>query len=222
MEGLIKRAWIAAVVVGACGAFTIYVPPARSKPVDETWMADHAPMAIGDYKFNPAESDADAPPGQSYRMGSSTYKTLQPSGICSRFYTNGDKKFDVVLIASDNSVSFHDPRVCFTASGWNITHQEQGKLHTQSHGDVPATLVEMQGDGEKRSALYLYRSPGGYESVARKMRWDMLMGELLHGRNDQGVFYRFIPMTHNISDEELQNFASAYLDEAKKVSGGFF
>ena len=87
---------------------------------------------------------------------------------------------------------------------------------------MPVTVVQMKGDGENKSALYFYKSPSGFESVARKMRWNMLLGELMHGRNDQGVFYRFIPMSSNISDAELQKFASTYLDEANKTSKGFF
>jgi hypothetical protein len=219
MEGLIKRTWIIAGVVLACGAFTMYVPPARSKPIDETWMAQHAPDTVGAFHF---EGDPSAPAGQSYKMSKSTYDTLQPSGILARYYVSGDKTFDVVLISSDNSVSFHDPRVCFTASGWNIINEQHTQLQTQAHGKVPITMVQMEGDGEKKSALYFYRGPSGYESVARKMRWDMLVGELVHGRNDQGVFYRFIPMTNNISQEETQQFAAKYLDEANRVSGGFF
>lgn len=218
MEGLIKRTWILAGIVLACGAFTMYVPPPRSKPISETWMAQHAPDTVAGFTFEPSYDD----PGCSYKMSDSTYKTLQPSGILARTYKSGNEEYDVVLISSDNSVSFHDPRVCFTASGWNITHEKHTKIHTQTHGDVPITLVQMQGDGQEKTALYFYRSPSGYESVARKMRWDMLLGELLHGRNDQGVFYRFIPMSTQTTDDELQKFASQYLDAAYTASGGFF
>ncbi len=211
-----------AAVIGACGAFTMYVPPKRSKPITETWMAEHAPTTVAGYTFNPANADPDAPAGCSYRMTKSTYDTLKPSGICARQYTGGNKTYDVVLIASDNSVSFHDPRVCFTATGWTISHERHIDIPTKAHGNVPVTLVQMDGDGKKSSALYFYRSPSGYESVARKMRWDMLLGELLHGRNDQGVFYRFIPMSDNITDDELKTFVAEYLDEANRVSEGFF
>jgi hypothetical protein len=188
-------------------------------PINEKWMSDHAPAAVTGYNFQPVPG---MPDGQSYRMSDSTYKTLQPSGILARYYVSGGKGYDVVLIASDNSVSFHDPRVCFTASGWNIIHQKQTTVHSQVHGDVPVTLVQMEGDGQKSAALYFYRSPSGYESVARKMRWDMLVGELLHGRNDQGVFYRFIPLSPDATEEETREFAGKYLDEANRASGGFF
>jgi hypothetical protein len=217
MEGLIKRTWILAGVMVACGAFTMYVPPARSKPINEGWMAAHAPAKVGDFTFEPDPATPDC----SYKMGSTTYSTLQPSGILARLYKSGGKEYDVVLIASDNSVSFHDPRVCFTASGWNITHEKHVNIKT-AQGEIPVTYVNMQGEGQTKSALYFYRSPSGFESVARKMRWDMLIGELLHGRNDQGVFYRFIPMSNDITDQDLMTFASQYLDEAHRVSGGFF
>lgn len=218
MEGLIKRTWIVAGIVLAYGAFTMYVPPRRQKPVNEDWMAQNAPETVSGYGYQPSAED----PGCSYKMGDVTYSTLQPSGILARLYKSGDKVYDVVLIASDNSVSFHDPRVCFTASGWDITGQKQAKLETQTRGEIPVTVVQMKGDGENKSALYFYKSPSGFESVARKMRWNMLLGELMHGRNDQGVFYRFIPMSSNISDAELQKFAATYLDEANKTSKGFF
>jgi hypothetical protein len=221
MEGLIARGWIAAALVAAGGAYTMYSPPKRSMPIDETWMVARSPSAIGPYTFT-GPSEVDAPEGQSYRMSKSTYDTLKPSGIVSRHYASGFKKYDVVLIASDNSVSFHDPRVCFTASGYTITDQKQITIPTKSHGEVPMTLVRMEGRGEKCSALYFYRGPNGFQAVARKMRWDMLVGQMVKGRNDQGVFYRFIPVTPNITDDELKQFAASYLDEANRVSGGFF
>jgi hypothetical protein len=218
MEGLVKRTWVLAGIVVACGAYTMYVPPPRSKPIDEHWMAQHAPDSVGDYVFVPKEGLD----GASDRMSDITYSTLQPSGILDRHYVSGSKQFDVVLIASDNSVSFHDPRVCFTAQGWNISHESRETVHTAT-GDIPVTYVKMRSDGgDLNSAMYFYRSPSGFESVARKMRWDMLLGELLHGRNDQGVFYRFIPLTNNITDQDLVQFAGQYLDAAHKTSGGFF
>jgi len=217
MEGLIKRTWMLAGIVLACGAFTMYMPPKRSTPIDENWMAAHAPDTVGDYKFQP---DPNAPIC-SYKMGKVTYDTLQPSGILARTYTSGSKIYDVVLIASDNSVSFHDPRVCFTASGYNITDQKQMQLQSGTE-KIPVTFVSMQNGSTKESALYFYRSPRGFQSVARNMRMDMLIGELLHGRNDQGVFYRFIPMSKDISDQELLQFAGQYLDAAHKTSQGFF
>lgn len=218
MDGLIKRTWTLAGLVACMGAITMFVPPPRSKAIDENWMAERAPAVVAGYQYlsNPET------PGQTYRMGKSTYETLQPSGIIAREYQSGNKVFDVVLIASDSGESFHDPRVCFTASGWNITKEKHVTVPTQADGNVPMTFVNMKGGNQTKSALYFYRGPNGYESVARKMRFEMLLGQLIHIRNDQGVFYRFIPMSDGISDEELLQFASNYLDEAHKVSGGFF
>jgi len=217
MEGLIKRTWVLAGIMLACGAFTMYAPPKRSKPIDESWMAAHAPATVGAYTFQPSSETPDC----SYKMGKVTYDTLQPSGILARTYQSGGKIFDVVLIASDNSVSFHDPRVCFTASGFNISSEKH--LTVPADGkQIPVTFVKMQSGTDQKSALYFYRSPRKFQSVARMMRLDMLIGELLHGRNDQGVFYRFIPMSKDITDEELLQFTSNYLNEAHRVSGGFF
>lgn len=217
MEGLIKRIWIVAVALIACGAFTMYYPPRRNKPINETWMAQHAPPIVDGYTYEPSATD----PGCSYKMEQSTYDTLQPTGILARVYKSGDKVYDVVLIASDNPVSFHDPRVCFTASGFHINAEHRAKLDTQTRGQVPATLVEMNGDGEKKSALYFYKDPSGFLAVARKMKWDMLLGVLMD-RSDQGLFYRFIPMSDDITDQDMEAFASKYLDAANKSSGGFF
>lgn len=218
MEGLVKRTWIAAAVIFAFGLANQFVAPPRSAVVNEAYMAARAPESVGPYRFI---SSPDVP-GQSYRMGQSTYDTLQPSGIIAREYQSGNKIYDVVLIASDSGQSFHDPQVCFTASGWNITEGRQVKVPTQSHGEIPMTFVKMKGNEGEKSALYFYRGPYGYESVARKMRLEMVAGQLIHIRNDQGVFYRFIPMSEGISDKELLDFASKYVDEANRVSGGFF
>jgi hypothetical protein len=218
MEGLVKRTWALAAIVFVMGGATWFLPPKRSKAIDEHWMAQRAPVAVGDYKYQPGTDN----PDESYHMGKSTYDTLEPSGIVAREYASGNKMFDVVLISSDSGESFHDPRVCFTASGWNITHEQKAMVPTQTHGAIPMTFVKMQGDRETKSALYFYRGPRGYEAVARKMRFEMLVSQIIHVRNDQGVFYRFIPMSDGISDKELLDFASKYVDEANRVSGGFF
>lgn len=219
MDGLILRTWAVGALILVGAAITTYVPPKRSLAVDETWMAQKAPFSVGGFRFQPS-TDV---PGQSYKMGKSTYDTLEPSGILARIYQDGDKTYDVVLIASDSSKSFHDPRVCFTAQGWKINKQHQASIETKSHGIVPMTFVDMaNADGVRKSALYFYKGPNGFESVARKMRMEMLVGQLLHARNEQGLFYRFIPMSDNISDQELERFAARYLDEANRTSGGFF
>ncbi|MEA2554368.1 MAG: hypothetical protein QOJ65_2544 [Fimbriimonadaceae bacterium] len=219
MEGLIVRTWALGVIVLACGAFTMLAPPKRSAPLTELALCKIAPDSVGEYGFYEDPTN----PGQSYKMGKVTYETLDPSGIVARIYSSGNKRFDVVLIASDSSKSFHDPRVCFTASGWNIAQEKHTMVPTETRGKVPMTIVKMKGaNGEERSALYCYKGPSGFESVARNMRWDMLVGQLLHGRNDQGIFYRFIPMSDNVSEDELLKFSSNYLDQANRASKGFF
>src|SRR5512141_2993539 len=136
MEGLIARTWALGALVLVGAALTMYAPPKRSMPVTEDWMAQQCPPRVGEYTFQPGD-DA---PGQSYKMGKSTYDTLQPSGIVARLYQSGGQTYDVVLIASDSSKSFHDPRVCFTAQGWKIDKERHIAVPTKAHGNVPMTF----------------------------------------------------------------------------------
>lgn len=220
MEGLTKRMWALGLGVIALGAVTTFMPPPARAAVSENWMEEKAPLSVGKYEMQRSESD----PGQSYEMGKVTYETLDPDGIVARIYTDGDKTYDVVLIASDSSKSFHDPRVCFTASGWQIVSQREALIKTKTRGDLPMTLVTMRGSGgtSERSAIYGFKGPSGFISEARKMRWDMFVTQLKRVQNEDGVFYRFIPMSDDTSDEDLLQFAADYLDEAKRVSSGFF
>ncbi len=203
----------------AGGIVVAKMPPSSRSAVDENRMETLAPASVQQCVYLPGDED----PGQSYKMGKETYDTLDPSGIVARLYNVGGKTYDVVVIASDSSKSFHDPRVCFTASGWSITKESEVQLKTKTRGIVPMTFVKMSGAGMmERSAIYGYRSPNGFVAQARAMRWEMFIGQVLKARNDMGVFYRFIPQSGDISDQELTDFAASYLDEANQASKGFF
>ena len=218
MERLTSRLWILGVVVLGMAVVVQKLPPAAAQAIDEKWMEEKAPLQVSGYTFQPGYEN----PAQSYKMGKVTYDTLQPAGIVSRIYTRGNERYDVVLIASDNSRSFHDPRVCFTATGWNITKQTQSTIKTKTRGDVPVTFVKMNNNGRESSALYFFRGPKGFEAQARNMRLSMFVSQVTKIKNEQGVFYRIIPDSPWITDEQLLAFAGEYLDAAEASSNGFF
>src|SRR5262249_34459561 len=138
---------------------------------DEKWMEARAPEKIGDAPFFKSSQN----PAQSYRMNDITYKMLAPYGIVARQYTTKDGKvFDVVLIASESRASFHDPRICFSGSGWTISDQHTVDVPTKTRGVVPVMIVSME-NGEKRNQLaaFFYRGPSGFQASTRGLKWDM-------------------------------------------------
>ena len=154
--------------------------------------------------FIDATGDGDAPffrdprnPAQSYRMNDITYKMLAPFGIVARQYTTRDGKvFDVVLIASESRASFHDPRICFSGSGWTIADQRTAEVQTRTRGTVPVMIVTME-NGQKRDqmAAFFYRGPSGFQASTRGLKWDMFVKRLFNNPDVEGVSIGSSPST---------------------------
>ena len=66
---------------------------------------------------------------------------------------------DCVLIAGNSKDNFHDPHVCFSAQGWDITKDEQQVVHTKTRGDIPVSVVQISGQNRSEYAVY-FGSPG--------------------------------------------------------------
>src|SRR5579862_9413607 len=105
MEGLKTRVYGLAGILLLGGAFAhIATPPAGPKRT-EAWMEQTALKEFQNYKMVPATSGDDRE--ISYKMDAATYTELTPYGIVARDFTDGNKTFDVVLIASQAKASFH-------------------------------------------------------------------------------------------------------------------
>lgn len=210
-----------AVAVGAAltagGAFLHLGAKDLGPQKTEKWMEENLPPQVGKYTFRRSTTN----PQQSYAMDDSTYQTLKPYGIVCRKYSDGDRTFDVVVIASNNRASFHDPRVCFTAQGFNI---EQQKTQFMSNGDVkiPYTHVDIDGAMGKSMAMYFYKTDQEYYPDTAKLKVGMLWNSLRGGNLRDGVFYRIIPESNNITEKDLETFALTYKKAAEEFSKGYF
>src|ERR1044072_2493798 len=141
MEGLKLRSYIITGILVAFSAMVYLTPrPGKVEGKDQNWMNKAAPSVVGSYTFAPSEAD----PECSYKQPQMVYDTLAPTvGMLARGLRSKDASFDVTLIASRDRVSFHDPRVCFTAQGYNITEESAISIPTKTRGDIPATFGKM-------------------------------------------------------------------------------
>lgn len=182
----------------------------------ETWLEERAPNAVGEFK---------ADPRLSYRMDQRTYDELNPFGIVSRVYVQGDVGFDVIMIASNRKESFHDQRVCFSAQGWTLSKDSLRFLESKTRGRVPVTLLELTSPVRgKRWALLFYKGPKGFCANPRDLAWAMFQEQLRFWTkpNLDSVFYRIIPTSERVSERELLDFAGNFLDAANASSQGYF
>ena len=221
MEGLKKRAFIFAGIMLVAGAVNL-ATSARAERLDrsEQWMEERTPQKIGDMTFLKSDSN----PAQSYKMDESTYRVLAPFGIVARVYTgNSGEGYDVVVIASESRASFHDPRICFSASGWTISDQHQADVQTKTRGTVPVTVVRMDGRNHKgQLAAYFYRGPSGFNASTVSVKLDMFWKRLFGSKDVEGVFYRVIPQNEYITEEQMKKFIGEYLEASKASSDGYF
>lgn len=241
MERLNKRVWIMAVLLLGYGAMLVFAPDiprnavrgalasagVKTNPVhvakesqNEDWMERNSPKKVGEFVFEAANSED---PEVSYKMDEGTYKELRPWGIVARrFFDDKKRGFDAVLIASDSKDSFHDPRVCFTAQKFEILTEGQTIVKTKTRGEIPVTIAEMNGPQGKAFTAFFYRGPSGFEGTTSNLKQSMFMYQCRTMESPQGVFYRFIPLNEDATPDELLKFIGEFVDEANKVSNGFF
>ena len=212
-----KRAVVAiGVICVAVVVFALTAVDAMSGK-DEQWMIDNSPKQLEGFKMEP------------YKMDEVTYVTLEPYGIVARIYENTEtgEKYDVVLIASKSKDSFHDPRVCFSAQGWSLNTQWSDSVETETRGVVYMTITNMDGPGGRgKLAAFLYRGQNKFYKSTNELKLGMFLEQLKGGKDLDGVFYRFIP-NHNNPDAkqmetDMKRFIALFLDEAARVSDGFF
>lgn len=212
-SSLKKRAYAVAVAFIACGAIVLAAPrPKAAAGRTEAWMEKTAPSVVGDYKTI-----------STYKMEPSTYKELQPYGIVCRIFSNGTKSYDVTILASNRKTSFHDPRVCFPAQGWQFETQKKVPVATKTRGVIPVSVISMEGqDGSEQIAAYFYKGRNGFYATPQALSWAMFLDQFAGRSDNEGVFYRFMPQNANTTEQELTKFISSYVDTAYNTSGGFF
>jgi hypothetical protein len=219
LEGLIRRFYLLGALLLLGAGFSHVASPPAGPTRTERWMEATAIKQFGPYRMAPTTE-----PGAqvSYRMDPATYKELSPYGIVARDLTDGSLTFDVVLIASQSKASFHDPRVCFTAQGWQLEQESEVLVHTVSRGDVPVSIAQMRSDAGELWAAYCYRGPFGFAASTNGLKLQMFRYALTNERNADGVFYRFIAEDGSSTRDDLVHFISAYLDASGAKTGGYF
>lgn len=204
-------------VLVAAGMFINLSPRAGALQRSEAWLETQCPVTVGRYIAASSSENVK----QSYRMPQSAYDTLKPFGIVCRTYSNGEKTFDVVIIASDKAESFHDPRVCFSSQGVDMTDETTDVMRTTARGVIPVTVVTTKSNDAQSVAAYFYRGPGKMCAAPKSLANDMFFRELATGRAQDGVFYRFISEYPGATKADLIEFMQAYVEEAHKTSNGY-
>ncbi len=217
MERLIKFTYVLGGILIAVGIWAAVSSRPSYEPKTEKWMEEKSLTKLGEYAYVPSGEN----PSQSYSMGEFVRNELMPYGIVCRVFRNHNLMVDVVLIASGNKASFHDPKVCFTAQGWNVVEDEKIEIDTP-RGKIPASYVKVVRQGEQSIGIYFYRGPGGFAADSMGMKFGMFWERFFGGKDADGVFYRFMPMGPGMDREDLKKFISDYMVESEKVSGGYF
>lgn len=220
MEGLKLRSFVVTGILVVFAGLVYLTPrPGKVPGRSQDWMNSVAPAKVASYSFIPSDSD----PQCTYKQPQMVYDTLAPTvGILARVFQAQDATFDVTLIASRDRVSFHDPRVCFTAQGYNITEESAISIPTKTRGNIPATLAKMTTpDKAQALAVYFYKDTNGFKGDTTSLKVSMLIDQVKGRTDTDAVFYRFIPST-NVDQERLTRFISLYMDKAGKDSNGYF
>jgi len=212
-KSLKVRAYAVGALFLAFGALVFAAPkPKQVAGKTEQWMEQMTPTAIGNYKLL-----------STYKMEPSTYQELQPYGIVSRIYGNGKQAYDVVLVASNRKTSFHDPRVCFPAQGWQFETQKKVNIVTGTRGAIPVSIISMEGqDGSQQFAAFFYRGRRGFYASPQALSWAMFLDQFAGRSDSEGVFYRFMPKDPNTTEADMSKFIADFVDAANTSSGGFF
>lgn len=194
---------------------TIYKYGTKPPREPETWLLDMLPTSLNDYSLQRDTFNSPV----SYRMDDSTYDTLEPIGIGCQIWNTPKGPFDVVVIAGDSMAAFHDQQICFKAQGWDIEKVTKRTLKTESHGDIPFTVMKLHRQDGNRYGIYAFRSPTGFMGYEMaKFGW--MLNEIKPGTPGVGYSYRFIGLDPRATEDDVFNFAKEYLARAKESSKG--
>jgi hypothetical protein len=200
------------------GAFNNLNALTQGKRPPESWLHEMVPTQVGDWLFVPEN------PGSKVtrRQDEKTYEELDPIGIAEQNYIRGNLGFNVVVIAGNQMESFHDQRWCFVAQGWAITEDREVKVKTQSRGEVPAFYVRIKREGMPADvpAMFIFHGPTAHHATTTSASRDFFWHELTKGTKHIGYSYRFIAQWPGATEDDVKEFAAAYLDAASESSRG--
>ncbi len=219
MEGLKNRLYVVGGILFAFGVTMAALPKPKYDPKTEKWLEQNAPQTVAGFAYQQSSDN----PQQSYRMDQLTYDTLTPYGIVARVFSKGSEAYDTVLIAGANGKTFHNPKVCFTGSGFQVQDGHTVLVPTRTQGMVPMSVARLNGKpGEESITAFCYRTPLGFRASTVEIRRDLILSKLLQKPDLHGVFYRFIPRSGVVNEKDLLKFAGEFIDAAHESSKGYF
>jgi len=200
------RAYILAAIFAVGGIAVLQRPLTFKNRPTEAWLEKQVPTSFG--KFTEQST---------YKMDTQTYQILNPYGIVSRIMSDGAHAYDAVFIASDSSLSFHDPLECFAGQSNEILSQSIMFAPTKSYGNVPVTVLLMKNDkiGAIIVAAYCFKTPDGIKASPDDIHFSMFKHEILSGKPQQGGFYRVIddfPGSDDQTQKATLSFMGQYID----------
>ncbi|GIV01848.1 MAG: hypothetical protein KatS3mg015_0678 [Fimbriimonadales bacterium] len=224
-----NRLKIVAIVFVLVGALAFALSPRRYQDRTEEWMEEVVPEQIPTYSLR-ASSRTDP----AVKMSEVAYQILQPFGIVTRYYTGPDNRtYEFVVLAGNTRKSFHDPRVCFTAQGWDL--KDPG-IHTVNlphmGGEVQVSAMTMDNiaTGSRATAMFFYKTPFGIRPNTMRVPFDLTFAKLMMKSDVDAQFYRFMVVPPSEGDDALQKdlqaltaFAETMFSEIeKRPEGSYF
>ncbi|MFM9873929.1 MAG: exosortase-associated EpsI family protein [Fimbriimonadaceae bacterium] len=188
------------------------------REIKESWVEEKMLSDVDNFQLLPREFGSKI----SYKMSPDSYAVLNPIGIaCQVMQDDAGRQIDVVVISGRSMEAFHDQQICFRAQGWDLLDQGERTIQTNSHGKIPAAWMKIQQRGQlPRNAVYLFRTGEGFSSYG-KAKWDFLFGTVKRPFQEQiGFSYRFIGLTPDVSEADLDKFAGEYLDKLDESTKG--
>jgi len=217
MEVVVKRVLMLSSILLVFGLVAQLQPVTKPPTRTERWMEENLPMSVGNYAMLPSAED----PMISYRMDESVYKALKPYGVVARIFAKQEKRFDTVVVAANDRISLHDPHDCMPGNKMPIQWEKNLTLQTKSRGPINAMLMELRGVEGRRFALYTFRGPTGTFALRDQLFWNWFVSELKGIRPD-GALMRVMTTDNDTSEQDLQEFAADWFDEAYRVSKGTY
>lgn len=217
MEVAVKRVVFLSCILLAFGLVAQLQPVTKPPTRTEKWMQENLPMSVGNYSMLPSAED----PMISYRMSEGVYNGLKPYGIVARVFAKQGRQFDTVVVAANDRISLHDPHDCMPAQDMPIQWERSLTLNTKTRGPINAMLLELRGAQGRRFALYTFRGPTGTFAMRDQLFWNWFMSELKGVRPD-GALMRVMTTDNETSEQELEEFAADWFDEAYKISKGTY
>jgi hypothetical protein len=223
-----NRLKIVTIVFVLVGVVAFAIQPRRYQDRTEEWMEQVVPEKIPSFRLQ-ASSRTDP----SVKMSEIAYQILQPFGIVTRYYTGPDgRTYEFVVLAGNTRKSFHDPRVCFTAQGWDLKDPGIYTValpHMGGSVQVSAMTMNNVATGNRATAMFFYKTPFGIRPNTIRVPFDLTFAKLMLKSDVDAQFYRFMVTPPSEAADAVQAdlqaltaFAEAIFTELEKQPDGSY